>query len=98
MATNFPGLDKQEPILSLFDNSFNVSKSNFCNFDNVSKFIELGGFDETFSPFYFEDVDLSYRAWKKGLQCLYTEHCKIEHFHQSVFRLRTTKKSFKEYT
>ena len=42
MATNFPGLDKQEPILSLFDNSFNVSKSNFCNFDNVSKFIELG--------------------------------------------------------
>jgi len=35
------------------------------------KFIELGGFDEMFSPFYFEDVDLSYRAWKRGWKIIY---------------------------
>ncbi len=30
------------------------------------KLLELGGFDETFSPFYVEDVDLSFRAWRLG--------------------------------
>lgn len=35
------------------------------------KFMELGGFDEMFSPFYFEDVDLSYRAWKRGWKIIY---------------------------
>jgi GT2 family glycosyltransferase len=35
------------------------------------KFLEIGGFDEMFSPFYWEDVDLSYRAWKKGWCIVY---------------------------
>ena len=35
------------------------------------KFIALGGFDEMFSPFYYEDVDLSYRAWKRGWKIIY---------------------------
>jgi len=29
-------------------------------------FLDLGGFDPLFAPFYFEDVELSYRAWKRG--------------------------------
>ena len=32
-----------------------------------SRFLELGGFDPLFAPFYLEDVELSYRAWKRGL-------------------------------
>jgi len=28
-------------------------------------FLELGGFDEVYSPFYSEDLDLCYRAWKR---------------------------------
>jgi GT2 family glycosyltransferase len=35
--------------------------------------VRLGGFDEIFSPFYCEDVDLSFRAWKMGWKCYY-EH------------------------
>ena len=35
------------------------------------KFMKLGGFDEIFSPFYYEDVDLSYRAWKRGWKIVY---------------------------
>lgn len=37
------------------------------------KLLELGGFDEVFSPFYCEDVDLSFRAWRLGWKCYY-EH------------------------
>jgi GT2 family glycosyltransferase len=33
-------------------------------------FLELGGFDEAFAPFLFEDVDLGYRAWRRGLATL----------------------------
>lgn len=35
------------------------------------KVIKLGGFDKLFSPFYYEDVDLSYRAWKRGWKIIY---------------------------
>jgi GT2 family glycosyltransferase len=30
------------------------------------KICQLGGFDPVYKPFYVEDVDLSYRAWKRG--------------------------------
>jgi GT2 family glycosyltransferase len=30
------------------------------------KFLDLGGFDELYFPGYVEDVDLSFRAWKRG--------------------------------
>lgn len=43
------------------------------------KFIELDGFDEMFSPFYFEDVDLSYRAWKRGWKIIYEPKCLVYH-------------------
>lgn len=35
------------------------------------KVMELGGFDSLLSPFHWEDVDLSYRGWKRGWQVLY---------------------------
>jgi GT2 family glycosyltransferase len=37
------------------------------------KLQELGGFDEIYSPFYGEDLDLSLRAWRLGWKCFY-EH------------------------
>lgn len=33
---------------------------------NRQKILKLHGFDEMYSPFYWEDTDLSLRAWKKG--------------------------------
>lgn len=35
------------------------------------KLLALGSFDEMFNPFYWEDADLSYRAWKRGWRILY---------------------------
>lgn len=35
------------------------------------KLLELNGFNEDFSPFYVEDVDLSVRAWRRGWKCYF---------------------------
>lgn len=35
------------------------------------KFLSLGGFSELFEPFYWEDADLGYRAWKRGWRVLF---------------------------
>src|SRR5262245_47276282 len=37
------------------------------------KFLEIGGFEALLSPFYWEDVELSYRAWKRGYSIHYIE-------------------------
>jgi GT2 family glycosyltransferase len=34
-------------------------------------FLELGGYDEAFAPYFWEDTDLSYRAWRRGLRVLH---------------------------
>ncbi|MFH2000353.1 MAG: glycosyltransferase family 2 protein, partial [Planctomycetota bacterium] len=35
-----------------------------------SLFFALGGFDPLFEPFYYEDADLCFRAWKQGYRVL----------------------------
>ncbi|SKB69972.1 Glycosyltransferase, GT2 family [Daejeonella lutea] len=35
------------------------------------KLLQLAGFDEIFTPFYMEDVDLSVRAWRVGWKCYF---------------------------
>lgn len=50
-----------------------------------SEWIKLGGFDEKiFSPFYWEDVDLSYRALKRGFKLLWEPRAHVVHEHESV--------------
>lgn len=46
--------------------------------------LELGGFDEAYSPYYWEDVDLSYRAWKRGWKSLYQPASTVRHEHSST--------------
>jgi len=38
---------------------------------NRKKFLELGGFNRLFWPGYAEDLDLSFRAWRKGWRCIF---------------------------
>ncbi len=47
-------------------------------------FIFLGMLDELFNPFYWEDIDLSYRAWKAGYKIMYDPNVKVEHHHEST--------------
>lgn len=48
------------------------------------KFLELEGYDPIFRPFYYEDVDLCYRAWKRGWKVLYEPASVIYHEHGST--------------
>lgn len=41
---------------------------------------ELGGLDELFNPFYVEDVDLGYRATKRGYINIWEPKSKVDHY------------------
>jgi GT2 family glycosyltransferase len=47
-------------------------------------FLALGGFDPVFHPYYWEDTDLGYRAWKRGLEIAYDPARALEHDHQGT--------------
>jgi GT2 family glycosyltransferase len=52
------------------------------------KFLALGGFSEVFEPFYWEDVDLSYRAGKRGWKVFFDPRCRVVHAHGASIRTR----------
>ena len=78
------------------DGLFHHQKANNLNFGenawaeggacliDKKKFKSLRGFDELYSPFYWEDVDLSYRAWKAGFKIFFDPKILVEHHHQST--------------
>jgi GT2 family glycosyltransferase/glycosyltransferase involved in cell wall biosynthesis len=49
-----------------------------------TRFLALGGFSDIFSPCYFEDTDLSYRAWRRGWKVLVAAHSQVLHKHRST--------------
>lgn len=48
------------------------------------KFLEIGGFDELLRPFYMEDADVSYLAWKRGWKVLYAPGSHVCHEHRGT--------------
>lgn len=58
-----------------------------------SKWKELGGLDERLlSPYYWEDLDICYRARKRGYYCLWNPESKVLYNHESsVSKLNKTK-------
>lgn len=58
-----------------------------CAFDR-RKFLELGGFDELLKPFYLEDTDLGYMAWKRGWKVLYQPRSVVYHEHRGTIGKR----------
>lgn len=57
-----------------------------------SKWLAIGGFDSLFYPAYWEDIDLSFQARKRGWQVLFEPKAVVDHNHettnQSVFGQR----------
>lgn len=46
------------------------------------KWLELGGMDLLYKPFYWEDTDMGFNAWKRGWQVLWAPDCRCVHDHQ----------------
>lgn len=44
---------------------------------------KLGGLDPNFNPFYWEDIDLSYRAIKSGYETYFEKESIVRHEHES---------------
>jgi GT2 family glycosyltransferase/glycosyltransferase involved in cell wall biosynthesis len=49
-------------------------------------FLEFGGFDDLYDPFYMEDAGLSYQAWKRGYDLLFTARASVLHEHRGTSR------------
>lgn len=49
-----------------------------------SKWLELGGFDRDYQPAYWEDIDLSFRARRKGWRVLFENKSVVHHHHEST--------------
>jgi GT2 family glycosyltransferase len=47
-----------------------------------SMWITLGGMDGLYNPFYWEDIDLSYRARKAGWKTLFEAESIVHHYHE----------------
>jgi N-acetylglucosaminyl-diphospho-decaprenol L-rhamnosyltransferase len=48
-----------------------------------NKFVELGGFNRLFYPAYCEDLDICFRAWRRGWRCIYEPDSQVWHRHQA---------------
>ncbi|MDE3167505.1 MAG: glycosyltransferase family 2 protein, partial [Acidobacteriota bacterium] len=60
-----------------------------CAFDR-GKFLELGGFDPLLEPFYLEDTDLGYMAWKRGWKVYYQPRSVVYHEHRGTIGKKFT--------
>jgi GT2 family glycosyltransferase len=55
------------------------------------RFLQMQGFDDLFDPFYYEDTDLGFRAWRRGWKCIVVPEARVTHFHTG-----TIARSFKQ--
>jgi GT2 family glycosyltransferase len=60
-----------------------------CAFDRA-KFLELGGFDRLLEPFYLEDTDLGFMAWKRGWKVYYQPRSVVFHEHRGTIGRKFT--------
>lgn len=61
-------------------------------------FLQLGGFDSLFHPFYWEDVDLGLRARQKGWSIIYHPDCRVIHAGASAIRTTYQANQIREIT
>lgn len=56
------------------------------------KLLELNGFDEVFDPYYYEDDDLGFRAWRLGYKLYYEHSVSCLHSKSSTINRQSKKK------
>ncbi len=86
---NYDMCDTSAPVVELPDGPSFMLTGGFCAFRRAG-FEQLGGFDPIFAPYYWEDVDLSYRARKRGWRVLYEPRIQVHHMGQATTRRHRT--------
>lgn len=76
--------DQGRYVFSVGAGAFAVSKK---------KWLQLGGFDDLFAPFYSEETDLAYRALKRGFKIIYEPRSQVYH-REGSRTVRRAKKSW----
>ena len=66
-------------IKDIHDTRENLYAIGACVAYNMEKFRALGGYSEIYTPYLFEDVDISYRAWKRGWKSIYEPGTTVHH-------------------
>ena len=51
-------------------------------------FLQAGGCDPIYEPFYWEDVDIGWNAWRSGQRVLYVPSSVVEHHHRGTIKTR----------
>jgi len=62
------------------------------------KFLELGGFDPIYHPLYWEDIDICYRAHKRGWPVVYVPDAVMYHKHRATITKTTDQKRLRLIT
>ena len=76
-----PSTHAPDPYMHVF-----LDAGGGCAVFDREKFLALGGFDELYWPFYGEDTDLSYGAWKRGFRVLVEPRSIMYHRHAATIQ------------
>jgi GT2 family glycosyltransferase len=71
---SFAAADEQVPARE------NLYAIGACVAYHADKFRALGGYSEIYTPYLFEDVDICYRAWKRGWKSIYEPGATVYHY------------------
>jgi GT2 family glycosyltransferase len=74
-----------QPLMTLY------ASAGSSLFDR-EKFLALGGFEEMFAPYGWEDVELSLRAWKQGFEIRYELRSAIWHQFSSTIGSKVSRR------
>ncbi|MFH0778611.1 MAG: glycosyltransferase [Candidatus Eisenbacteria bacterium] len=73
------------------DASLNLYAHGGASAYDRKRLLELGGFDELYLPYFYEDVDVSYRAWKRGWRCVTEPASVVYHLGSETIRRGTSR-------
>lgn len=66
------------------DLSYVLYGSGGCSMYSTAKLRSLGGLDEIYEPAYVEDMDLGYRAWRRGWPTVFVAGARVLHHHRAT--------------